>query len=273
MNITPRMRFVVLTGCTLVALMAGGTAHALEPSAEIVLSPAEPDGLAGWYTSSPTVTIVGEAPPIPGEEGGIDHCEFRLGDDPWLEYVEPFQLADGEWAVAARCVDLAGFVSPEVTKLVRVDSTAPSITFVGGDQEYGPEDLVTIHCHVADETSGVDPDACAELDLESVPAYLLLDVVLEADVADFAGNTENASFALTIVVDEEGIGNLIEQFADDPEAAASLNDKLEAIAGAPNAQALAGVCGAMEHQLNAISGKSLSEDEVVILLQLLEDLC
>jgi hypothetical protein len=102
---------------------------------------------------------------------------------------------------------------------------------------------------------------------------LLLDVVLEADVADFAGNTENASFALTIVVDEEGIGNLIEQFADDPEAAASLNDKLEAIAGAPNAQALAGVCGAMEHQLNAISGKSLSEDEVVILLQLLEDLC
>lgn len=58
---------------------------------------------------------------------GVKSIEYRIGNNSWVPYYGPFTInLEGQISVYARTVDNAGATSGEVSKIVRIDKTAPN---------------------------------------------------------------------------------------------------------------------------------------------------
>jgi hypothetical protein len=82
-------------------------------------------GLAGWYTSPVTVTVVA----VETSAGtGVGSIEYRVGDAPYQSYTAPFTIsAGGLTQISARATDLNGNVTIS-TRTVTIDTSAPRTT-------------------------------------------------------------------------------------------------------------------------------------------------
>ena len=127
------------------------------PETTAALSPATPDGKAGWYKQPVTVTL--SATDAGGS--GIEATEYRIDGGDWVEYAAPFTIADdGEHLVEYRSTDGAGNVEDTKSASVKVDrnvpTTTPVIDSAGAPDQDGYRDPVTVTLEADDgDGSGV----------------------------------------------------------------------------------------------------------------------
>ena len=118
------------------------------PTTSLTWSPAEPDGVNGWYTTAPSFSLAADD----GEGSGVASTEYRIGDGAWTAYAgEPVAVtAEGTTTVSYRSTDEAGNVEEGRTGTVKLDSAAPVTT--ASQSGTGP---VRVTLTAADAVSGV----------------------------------------------------------------------------------------------------------------------
>ena len=239
------------------------------PVVSVGVDPASPDGTNGWYVTAPVVSVSAT-----DDDSGVASCEVRFDDGAWSVYSGPVSVGDGSTEVEARCSDEAGNVSDPVAVSLPVDTVAPVVAFAGNEGTYGAGDTITIVCTASDVTSGIASDSCDQASLDGAPAYDFVgDNTLTADAVDVAGNASSTSTTFTVFVDAAEIGEVVEDFVDDPKVAADLSRKAADVESAPNDRARAGKCRALHNKIRAQVGKTLTVDEAGVLHALVDEIC
>ncbi|WP_123380395.1 ThuA domain-containing protein [Pseudokineococcus lusitanus] len=186
------------------------------PTTTATTDPAAPDGLEGWFTTVPSVTLAvdGDA-----EDAGDVRVEYRVDDGEWATYTEPFAVpGDGTRLVTHRAVSVDGAVGEEQELLFSLDTTPPTTALEVRDGEVGAGGAVVV-LTAEDATSGV---AGTEYSLDGgdwqpYTGPVALTGAGERTVlyrsTDVAGNVE-ADQAATVVVDPAAPTLLVDGIAD-----------------------------------------------------------
>jgi putative cell wall-binding protein len=93
------------------------------PVSTAVFVPSAPNGLAGWYTTAPSVTI-----DAVDDDSGVDYTEWRLNGGSWVTGTTVTGIVDGSHVLEYRSVDNDGNVEQIRTAAFKVDTTPPSTT-------------------------------------------------------------------------------------------------------------------------------------------------
>jgi len=180
--------------------------------------------------------------------------------------------ADQSVTNTGTCVDKAGNSALPVTfGPIRIDKTAPTITWSGNAGTYTADQTVAITCTATDSLSGVATDTCQNI---SGPAYeFLLSPGLNtyaATATDKAGNAMAAptQTSFTVTVNASATNAVIARLVTDPGVAASLQGQSRSVGSAPNPNAKAGKVKAMINHINAQTGKSITPENAAILITL-----
>ena len=186
-----------------------------DPTLDVVVDPAAPDGAEGWWTSTVTLsaTATDDGP------GPVD-VEYRVDDGDWTAYASPVVIDDdGRHDVTFRATDQAGNVTRS-SEEVALDATAPSIS-VSGLQDgavLSVEEARDVTVTAADATSGVD-SVEVTLDGEAVTSPVLVDAltllsgdhVLDIEVTDVAGTSTTRTLTFSVVASFDGGHALIDR--------------------------------------------------------------
>ncbi|MGX5679777.1 cell wall-binding repeat-containing protein [Schumannella luteola] len=86
-------------------------------------SPASPNGANSWYTTNPTVTGSGTA-----SLGGTVTIESKVGAGSYTEVASRTVSTDGTTVLTFRGTDQYGNVSSEVTRTIKLDKAAPTVS-------------------------------------------------------------------------------------------------------------------------------------------------
>ncbi|MFC5178961.1 OmpL47-type beta-barrel domain-containing protein [Nocardioides taihuensis] len=158
------------------------------PTVGISVSPGDPDGANGWYTSVVEVTVTSD------DAGALAAVEVSVDGSTWLDYVGRFPLADGDWVVRARATDASGNTGADQLAL-KQDTAGPVVALVGGPS--GTQELGSVApepaCEASDATSGLQD--CV------VTGYGtgLGEHTVVATATDGAGNVRKDSRTYTVV--------------------------------------------------------------------------
>ncbi|MDF2670011.1 MAG: hypothetical protein K0R67_2317 [Paenibacillus sp.] len=95
------------------------------PVTTAVVSPAQPNGLNGWYVNPVTVTLTAA-----DQLSGVTESVYSLDNGgTWQSYTNPILLdQDGQYTISYRSADLAGNVEAVKTISIRLDKTTPTAT-------------------------------------------------------------------------------------------------------------------------------------------------
>ncbi|WP_380166687.1 ThuA domain-containing protein [Jannaschia sp. R86511] len=187
------------------------------PELDVVVDPAEPDGLEGWWTSPVTVSATAT-----DDSDGPVLVEHRIGDGEWTEHTEPVVVdADGTYVVDVRATDEAGNVAEHEAFTVELDTTAPVVEVSGltDGAEVEQGETVDLAVTATDATSGV---ASVEVlvDGEAVDAETSWvpsrgSHTVEVTATDVAGHVTTESMTFTVLITFAGIsGELDAMYAD-----------------------------------------------------------
>ena len=92
------------------------------PNTTVVVSPAAPDGLNGWYVHQPTVTLS-----LPGDTGSPATIKYKLDIDPdYYSYGDAIVLEEGQHTLHFYSQDDAGNKEQNRTMTFKVDTVAPT---------------------------------------------------------------------------------------------------------------------------------------------------
>jgi 1-phosphatidylinositol phosphodiesterase len=154
---------------------------------------------------------------------------------------------------------------------VKIDKTLPTVTYTGNAGTYTPDQIVSISCTAADSLSGVASSTCKDI---SGPAYNFAvgSNSFSAQATDNAGNVGTGATSFTLNVTSASISTVIRRFLTNPEVAASLVEKANEIATAPNANAKANKLQAFIQLVQAQTGKSITQAQVEVLIKLAKGL-
>lgn len=95
------------------------------PETTVAVNPENPTGTNGWYTSDVAVTLSAS-----DSMTDVKITQYRINKEEWKEYTEALQLsADGKYTIEYRSVDGAGNVEETKVKEIKIDQTAPELTF------------------------------------------------------------------------------------------------------------------------------------------------
>ncbi|MFD0693940.1 OmpL47-type beta-barrel domain-containing protein [Paenibacillus sp. GCM10027628] len=156
------------------------------PVTAAALTPDQPNGMNGWYTSDSTLTLTAT-----DEGAGIATTEYRVNGGDWLPYTNPVLLTDeGKLTVEYRSTDLAGNTEESKTLAVQLDKTVPQLQLSVDKPVIGPPNHKMVPIHVTinadDSASGI-----AKVELVSITSN-------EPDNGSGDGNTvqdiQNAEF-------------------------------------------------------------------------------
>lgn len=203
----------------------------------------------GWYDQPVTVTFT-----CTDATSGV-----AAGSCPSQE-----SLTTGKHAAQTFTVhDVAGNTTTVSVPEIDVDTVGPVITFTGNAGAYTVDQTVSIGCTASDNLSGIDTahTTCPSV---QAPAYSLAvgqATVLHATATDLAGNLSTNSTSFTIGVSCSSLVNLVNAFANNASAANGLTAKISAACSAPNSNAKAGVIGAFDNQVRALTGKVLTSSQ------------
>ncbi len=176
---------------------------------------------------------------------------------------------EGTITLTSTCADLAGnSASDSVT--VKVDKTAPVVSYSGNAGSYAVDQSVSIGCSATDALSGIASSTCASV---SGPAWSfgLGSHTFSASATDKAGNTGSGSTTFAVTVDATSLCGLVKQFSTKAGIANSLCAKLDAAAAAAargQAATKANILGAFDNEVAAQSGKALTAAQAKLLTQL-----
>ncbi len=183
------------------------------PSTTIALTPATPNGSAGWYRTAVGVTVTAsdEGSGVAQTRCALDPASVpgTFADLPAGACALSTVAADGTHTVWAASVDQAGNAGAPVSATVKVDATAPTLTWSTHPASYTIDQSVTITCTAADPApgSGLASSSCASNGLSGVAAYTLGvgTHTLTASAADVAGNTRSAQTGYAVTITPAGL--------------------------------------------------------------------
>jgi hypothetical protein len=119
------------------------------PVTTLILDPAAPTGLNGWYVSDIEISFIAE-----DNESGVNSTYYRINNETWLIYSEAFSLdVDGYYFIEYYSTDIAGNIEAISNLVLKIDGTYPIIDLVW---ESGPGNDIILTAYCADETSGID---------------------------------------------------------------------------------------------------------------------
>ncbi len=105
-------------GSTVIDVGAG------QPSSSCTVTPGEPTGDNGWYTSGVTVELTAS-----DEASGVSHVMYRVDNNAWQTYDGGFTVdSDGRHTLEYYAVDNAGREEAVNTKEIQIDLYGPEIT-------------------------------------------------------------------------------------------------------------------------------------------------
>jgi fibronectin type 3 domain-containing protein/lysophospholipase L1-like esterase len=201
----------------------------------------------------------------------INNGEIQSGNMATIE-------ADGKHVLSYWSKDKAGNVEEKKSIELNLDQTGPEITFsVADGVEIGVDQLVEITSKAEDALSGVDASKDVEV---SKPGYELGlgSHSFTAEAVDVAGNRTSKSIHVVVVVDYDGLSSLTNQFLSANGNKANLNSFESKLMAAKeseekgNTAAHNGQLQAFMNQVNAQSGKALTEEQAKMLRKLAQSL-
>jgi hypothetical protein len=182
--------------------------------------------------------------------------------------------AEGIYTLAYWSVDKAGNVEDQRTAAVKIDKTAPVMSFAGNLNAYTVDQNINISCSVDDALSGLLSTNCHDI-VGPASGFTLGNNSYTFTATDNVGNVSTSTISFTLSVTPESLGNLTQQYFTDASDAASLTSKLNAIQESiskGNTKAKSGQIGAFINQIEAKIGKSITYQQAQILIQLAKKL-
>lgn len=165
-----------------------------------------------------------------------------------------------------------GSASESVT--IKLDKTAPTVTYAGSAGTYTVAQTVNITCSAGDNLSGVASHTCADI-TGAAYTFGAGNHTYSASATDYAGNVESGSVTFTVVVTYAGVCELVQQFVSNAGIANSLCVKLrnaEAAEARGRANAQANLLDAFRSEVKAQAGNAISGDYATVLLGLANEL-
>lgn len=146
------------------------------------------------------------------------------------------------------------------TFTVSLDRTDPSIVFTGAQASYTPVQTVQIACAATDALSGIATANCPSLSVraDNLPVGTN---TLTASATDRAGNTRTAGVSFQVVVSTSSLQQLVDLYL--PAGQPGNNG----VANALKQKLANGNIGAFINQVNAQTGKRLTEQEAANLIR------
>lgn len=206
----------------------------------------------GWNNSDVTVSFTCEDP-----ESGITECS------------DPVTLSSGGAGLVAQgtATNGEGLTAEVTVGDINIDLTPPEVTYGGSAGTYTVDEQVGITCSATDAMSGVASDSCAPVS-GSAYDFGVGEHAFSATATDLAGNEGLGSVVFTVEVTEESLGTVVEEFVDEPGIGDSITAKLDQAAAASNPAAEAGALNAFRRQVEAQRGKTLTDAEADLLIEL-----
>nr|WP_156157988.1 hypothetical protein [Paenibacillus sp. VKM B-2647] len=241
------------------------------PVTSAVVTPAQPDGLHGWYVHPVTVTLSAY-----GNFSAVAKTEYSLdGGSTWLTYSAPVTMSqDSQYTLSYRSTNVAGNVEAAKTIAFNLDSTAPTIALSGLEYgTYSDSMDITPVVTLSDNLSGVDSSKTTVTISSNgvqqtvqqgttIPLYTLPlgSHTLIVTASDMAGNTSSQTIVFQTSASIRSMQALVTRFTnmgwiDNAGIANSLQSKLAA-------NSLA----AFVNEVQAQSGKHIAEDAARYLL-------
>lgn len=106
----------------------------------------------GWHKTPVTVTLIG----INANGKGINHVEYQLNSQNFIQYSEPFKLPEGTSTVFYRSQDGSGTFESTKQATFRIDTIPPQILLVIGQPQYAPGPPLVVSVHTPFTLSGSD---------------------------------------------------------------------------------------------------------------------
>ncbi|MGM0874719.1 MAG: family 43 glycosylhydrolase [Bacillota bacterium] len=226
------------------------------------------------FTNESAVTLSLEAT---DDSSGVHQVRYSTDPKEWSDWEayttsKEFTLpsGDGEKTVFVEFKDQTGNISETYQQKVILDTTSPVIEFTGHHDSYSIDSSINITCNIVDELSGVATKECPSVE---GPAYSFEVGVnkVTASATDKAGNKAEVEIEFTVTVDFDSLSQLTKAIVTKVGVADSLTKKLQsakASAAKENKEALNGQLNAYKNQLNAQSGKSITEQASNLLASL-----
>jgi hypothetical protein len=240
----------------------------IAPTSVVTINPSPNE--FGWINSDATVAIsANRAYSITYSTAGAQPIEKATVKGNAIQF--PI-TQEGVTTVTYSAMNFSGISETPGMLDIRLDKTAPVIQF-SGQPAYTVSQAVYIGCTASDNLSGLASNPCAG-PLTSQPAYAFEPGSHEVTVTalDKAGNVGSATFSFQVVVNYDGLAELVRQSAAaDPGAAESLAQKLLNAQEAErrgNTNAEAGMLKAFLNEVDAQSGKKLSVEQAQLLKKL-----
>lgn len=215
---------------------------------------------AGWHNTDVTVSWTVEDP-----ESGIVSVRGN----------ETVTLTDETADSTLVCAATNGAnLSSSQSATVRIDKTAPTITYNGNVGTYTVDQMVSITPDVEDALSGVASSNATSI-VGPAYSFTLGANEFSATAIDMAGNFGSGSASFNVIVTYDSLGNLVRRFVTKHGIANSLVAKLNAAEAAQargNIKTVEGVLGAFMNELSAQSGKNITDENAAILIGLAEAL-
>lgn len=224
---------------------------ATPPEISILIDPASPDGLNGWYVSDVVATWAvtdAESPNAITKFGCL-----------------PIAVTEDTQGVQSSCgATSPGGAAASQTLTIKKDGTAPVINFIGS-AHFTVDQTVSVLCSATDATSGISDVSCPEA---TGPAYSFEPTnVLAAKVTDRAGNVAHADREFTVEATASTLCIVVREVVGSTEIAEALCRKLTVLENARNAPSKAGQLRAFENQVKGHAEKSISADHAAMLVR------
>ncbi len=164
-------------------------ADTIDPMSVAVLDPSPADGAQGWFVSVPAISI--EATDT---GSGVDHVEWRFGDDEWVKDPVVTGVVDGKHVLLYRSIDIAGNVE-EARRIELAVDTSPPVTMSDVAEEVYAAPT-TISLVATDTVSGVAATYYSLDGSEATTYTTPIDIAEPGEYTlsfrsiDVAGNTE-----------------------------------------------------------------------------------
>ena len=209
-------------------------------------------GLDGWFVGPVSVTWdVNE--PLSTETLSTDCVAATFGDD-----------TTGDTATCS-ATSAGGTSGGSVS--FRIDRTAPELTLSGGQAVYDVSETITIACTATDATSGAG--TCDGFEGQAFAFGAGLHSV-SFSATNGAGLEGTASHDFEVTVSADGLAGVVATVVADANTARALNQKLESLANAKNANAARGAMQAFINQVEAKRGNGISDADADLLIALVQ---